>query len=125
MGLFSLGQYKLHSGSFSPWKIDCDVFTDKDIECIADLIAERVTPFSYVVGIPRGGSRLADALRQHGQDVPSTLLIVDDVLTTGKSMEEFRLQMAKDTEMYIKGAVIFARGKCSDWITPLWKLTDV
>ncbi|KKL20362.1 hypothetical protein LCGC14_2456230, partial [marine sediment metagenome] len=47
----------------------------------------------------------------------STLLIVDDVLTTGASMEK---QRAGRTNTI--GAVIFARGDCPAWVKPLFAM---
>jgi len=50
----------------------------------------------------------------------ANLLIVDDVLTTGSSMEEVRKEMG--TYYQSEGFVLFARGECPDWITPLFQM---
>jgi adenine/guanine phosphoribosyltransferase-like PRPP-binding protein len=47
------------------------------------------------------------------------LLIVDDVWTTGGSMEEHRA--GRDAI----GAVLFARGPVADWVTPLFTLNEL
>lgn len=111
--LFVLGDFTMHSGDIGHWKIECDALTDADIECLAYMLSERLPRFGWVRGIPRGGLRLAAAMEQYVTHGP--VLVVDDVLTTGASMEEAR------TESSI-GAVIFARGECPSWITPLFSL---
>src|ERR1700722_3264701 len=88
VSLFTDGEFVAHSGVTLPFKIDCDALTDADIATLAKEISRR-TKFSVVVGIPRGGLRLAAALEQYCQ--PSApVLIADDVLTTGRSMEAER-----------------------------------
>ncbi len=116
--LFQSGNFTLHSGEKSSFKIDCDALLDSDIETLAAMIADRCSPFGGTWGIPMGGLRMAKALDKYGDRV-SDVLIVDDVLTTGGSMERARQQFPG-----AKGAVIFARGKCPDWIMPLFTLTD-
>lgn len=53
-----------------------------------------------------------------GADGAIWWVIVDDVLTTGESMEEMRLHYSSRTI----GVVLFARGKCPDWVTPIFSL---
>ena len=110
--LFQSGAFALHSGELSNWRIDCDALTDADIETLALVVAEGVGDFGTVEGVPKGGLRLAKALEVYAQG--GSLLIVDDVLTTGASMEEQRAGREA------VGAVIFARGECPAWVTPLF-----
>ena len=56
------GDFTLNSGAKSKWKIECDAFTDADWQGLAQLIAESTAPFHEVVGVPRGGLKLAAAL---------------------------------------------------------------
>lgn len=112
--LFFSGLVQLHSGEASDWKIDCDALTDADWANVAWLIAHRIK-FGDVVGVPRGGLALADALRPYCTSGPR--LVVDDVLTTGRSMEEFR----KSGDV---GVVLFARGACPEWILPLFTASE-
>ena len=71
--------------------------------------------FGCVEGVPRGGVRLATALERY-ITVGDDLLIVDDVLTTGLSMERHR----DGREAF--GIVVFARGLCPNWISSIWNL---
>ncbi len=92
--LLNHGDFTLHSGGHADLKIDCDVLSDTDIEALAAYAVLRLPPYCVVEGVPRGGQRLADALARrlppqikHSRH---SLLIVDDVLTTGASMEQYR-----------------------------------
>jgi len=123
MTLFQCKKFTSHSGLELNFKIDCDYLTDSDIECIAKLIAKR-TKFGGVYGIPRGGGRLADALEPYSNRRSKTLLIVDDVLTTGRSMEEARAWF--DNGYWdIKGWVIFARKRPPEWVNAVFVLSEV
>lgn len=119
--LFNIGHFPLHAGGFSNFKIDCDYLTDEDIDAIANQLTIRLPGFSIVEGIPRGGLRLAEAMRKYA--IPyqpirhQTVLIVDDVWTTGMSMEKQR-----DFRTGVIGAVIFARSDTPEWVTPLFRL---
>jgi orotate phosphoribosyltransferase len=129
MNLFQLGNFVLNSGAKSKFKLECDALTNEDIEALAYMISTMVGPFGYVEGIPRGGLRLAKALEQYITPIDDwvsfTRLIVDDVLTTGRSMENARIKYQNNTmSLPVKGVVIFARGKCPDWITPVFQMTE-
>lgn len=119
MHLFGIGAYTLHSGQLTNFKIDCDALTDEDIAACAMLIADLVPPFGHVEGVPTGGDRLAEALQKYVADGVDQLLIVDDVMTTGASMEQYRA----GREAY--GAVIFSRASdWPSWIRPLFVMTS-
>jgi len=116
--LFQIGDFTLHSGEKSNWKVECDVLTKEDWECLAAMIAERCQ-FKDVIGIPEGGLNLRDYLSLScTKDDSLPTLIVDDVLTTGNSMEEARSHIKGE----VIGHVVFARGKCPEWIKALWQL---
>ena len=117
MSLFKLGDFKSHSGNILSWKIECDALTEDDWQCLAVIIAKVVGPFGSVEGVPQGGLPLATALQRHVTH--GELLIVDDVLTTGISMEDQRYGRTA------KGAVIFARGPCPVWVKPIFKMVDL
>lgn len=118
MELFRQGNFKLHSGQRSWFKIDCDALADDDWKVLARLVAARMD-FSEVIGVPRGGLRFAEALKCYCKSLPQLpTLIVDDVLTTGRGMEKLRSQQAN----HCIGVVLFARGHCPLWIVPIFSM---
>ena len=123
MTLFKWGKFISHSGIELDFKIECDALTDEDIECIAKYISSKVD-FSMVRGIPCGGCRLATALEKYTiWKEPIKVLIVDDVLTTGTSMEKEKDSLLSQIDSNnIIGFVIFARTTPSDWINAMFTL---
>ena len=127
MSLFKLGDFKLHSGEQSNWIIDCDALTDDDLECLAHLGRTLVGPFGEVHGIPNGGLRFAKALTKYSTKGPP--LIVDDVYTTGTSMEAIFCKVsnatsALDSDLWPKGLVIFSRRNLSGpyWVNAIFTI---
>ncbi len=123
MNLFEKKKWKMHSGAESNFKIECDALTSDDWDTIAYLISERIA-FYDVVGVPRGGLALAKALKKY-KKIFGVLLIVDDVLTTGTSMEELKDVFSEQYKDNIVGVVVFARGKCPNWITPIFSMNEL
>lgn len=124
MDLFQEGTFHLHSGAFSRWKIECDALSEGEWDTLGLMLSEILPPFSEVVGVPRGGIKLAQAMQEF-RTPGGFLLIVDDVLTTGNSMREERAFRETRHGLYpqdIQGAVIFARGACPIWVTPLFQM---
>ena len=117
MSLFQWNSFTSHSGKRLQWKIDCDSLSDDDIRTIANIISSHFK-FSEVVGIPRGGIRLAEILQNHVTPNNPYRLIVDDVLTTGDSMN------AERRDENDIGIVIFARSTCPDWVFPVFQLMN-
>jgi orotate phosphoribosyltransferase len=112
----------MHSGEKSDFKIECDTLTSEDIETLAYLISKRFE-FNGVYGIPTGGIKIANALKKYINKGATYYLIVDDVLTTGTSMEE-----SADKFKYrepIIGVVLFARNRhpISEWIYPMFSMS--
>lgn len=116
MTLFEHGGFRLHSGQSTDWRINCEALADDDLDTLAMLAESLIGSWSKVEGVPTGGLRFAAALQRRAIRC-ETLLIADDVLTTGASMEQQRAGRAA------KGVVIFARGPCPSWVTPLWSLS--
>lgn len=115
MSLFQLADVTLHSGRKSFFKIECDALTADDFAAAAGMLVRILPAFGRVEGVPRGGISLAEAMRSYITEGP--LLIVDDVWTTGISMEAHRA--GRDAI----GAVIFGRGPIHvDWVTPLFMI---
>lgn len=112
MSLFQLGEFRGASGILLPYKIECDALDINDLECIVSLAVKRLPSFSAVIGVPRGGIRVANVFRRYVQTkriyyelgVDDPVLIVDDVWTTGGSMQKY----AKHFDNWI-GFVIFNR----------------
>lgn len=114
-----MGEFKLHSGSRSRWKIDCDALTNDDYETLAWIVVDKFKiKYRRVIGIPNGGTQFAVALLKYTRGDVDTTLIVDDVLTTGKSMNE----MMKKAHLPVIGVVIFARGPYPEWVYPIFTL---
>jgi hypothetical protein len=118
LSLFQLGAFKLHSGQQSGFKIECDELKAGDWSALAYLILRRYS-FREVYGVPRGGLALAEQLRPYRSVGP--ILIVDDVLTTGTSMETERARHNGDCV----GVVVFARGPCPHWIDAIFQMDNL
>lgn len=114
--LFQSGSFCLSSGVRSSFKIECDSLTDGDWECLALLLSTRLPAFGSVEGIATGGTKLASQMKQYVTAGP--VLIVDDVGTTGNSLERQRAGRKA------VGAVVFARNQLPTWVKPLFKLYD-
>lgn len=118
MSLFQLGDFKLASGTTSPWKIECDAFTPEDWKALARMAFDLLPPFSRVEGVPRGGLPFAEALREYCSPLSDRLLIAEDVVTTGNSIERFR------DGREAMGVTVFVRGNLlPSWVVPLFTMT--
>ena len=121
--LFQKVDFKSHSGLDLTWKIEMDALSHGEWECIAQMIMELTSPFKEAIGIPRGGNILGKLMNKHGtgkREYP--ICIVDDVLTTAGSMNEFRTKRHwRNPSKYI-GWVVFARSKPPDWVTALFQM---
>ena len=113
----------MHSGEKGDFKIECDALTSEDIETLAYLISKKFE-FNGVYGVPTGAIRIANALKKYENKKAINYLIVDDVITTGKSMIEAYNKL-KEREPII-GVVIFARNKKSipRWISPIFNMSE-
>lgn len=119
MNLFRVGEFVAASGSVLTWKVECDALTAGDWECLAAMAAKLLPTFGRVEGVPTGGERFAAALRGHATPGCDTLLIADDVLTTGVSIERHR---AGRTAI---GVVAFARRTTPQWVKAVWWTREV
>ena len=116
MPLFDPRPFVGAGGASLPWKIECDALTKDDWIALAKVAGPGLR-FGSVEGVPRGGLPFARALLPYLTDGP--LLIVDDVLTSGHSMERHR-----DGRDAI-GVVAFQRGVTRPtWIKPVWRLHE-
>ena len=120
--LFRWGKFTGSAGYELDWKIDCDALADGDWDCIARMSLPLVPPFSRAIGVPRGGLRLAEMMSRHiTMDAPR-VLVVDDVWTTGKSMQGHVANLGiKDGEWH--GLVAFSRTyRLPPWIDCLCQI---
>jgi hypothetical protein len=122
--LFQSIDFKSHSGLDLSWKIEMDALSDPEWFTIKKMIMELTPPFKEAVGIPTGGSKLGDLLNEHGTGKEEDpICIVDDVLTTGESMEYFLTQYQRNRRPFtVIGWVVFARGQCPGWVTSLFQM---
>lgn len=119
--MLETGDFKLSSGRKSEFKIECDSLTDTDWATAAKIIGEK-TLFGYVYGVPTGGLKFAEHLQKYKKEGHKRVLIVDDVLTTGGSMNRLRDKLSQHHSFYdFMGVVLFARGDCPDWVTAIFK----
>jgi orotate phosphoribosyltransferase len=123
MSLFNLGDFTLSGGAKANWKIDCDALTEDDWITLASLVRELVPLYSSVEGVPGGGTKLAKHLARTCT-ISGPHLIVDDVLTTGESVQK-ALDLAIKSQKPVVGVVIFARGQCPAWIKPIFQMPEV
>lgn len=127
--LFQIGDFTLASGERTRWKIECDALTPTDWDALALMTMERFPHrFVEVVGVPRGGEPFANALDLYTDlDAMSRrALVVDDVWTTGGSMERFVEQHAElvalDYMGHLDRAVVFARSPVPEGVVALFQM---
>ena len=122
--LFQSIDFKSHSGLDLSWRIEMDALSDPEWFTIKKMIMELTPPFKEAVGIPQGGTKLGDLLNEHGTGKEEDpICIVDDVLTTGESMEYFLTQYQRNRRPFtVIGWVVFARGQCPGWVTSLFQM---
>ena len=122
MNIFQQVDFKSHAGLDLRWKIECDGVSKKEWKCLAEMILDyEKRPFQSAIGIPRGGVMLGSFLNQYStQKLDDPYLIVDDVLTTGGSMVDFRKEHFSGKETF--GWVVFARGFPPQWCRALFQM---
>lgn len=124
-GLFQTGCYTFNSGIKSPIKVECDKLLDSCIDTLALIGAHQICHFGKIISVPKGKSdspidnakRLADALQPYARPSCPTILIVDDVWTTGGSMEACRVDLHSASQRCVVGWVAFAYQKPAPWVT--------
>ena len=119
--LFKAESFVSHSGLDLNWKIECDALSDPEWFTISQMIMEVSPPFREAHGIPRGGVKLGNLLRQYGtKKKEDPFCIVDDVLTTGGSMVECAETEFKGENVI--GWVVFSRSHMPDLINALFRM---
>ncbi len=122
--MFQWSEFKSHAGLTLKWKIICDALTEEDWDSLARLVASRYD-FKLAVGVPQGGLAFAAALNKYAKSAHTGLpiIITDDVLTTGGSMEEVKRELVKQYNGSILGVVLFARGQVPVWVRSIFNLS--
>ena len=121
--LFQKIDFTSHAGLDLKWKIEMDALSHGEWECIAQMIIELSPPFKEAIGIPRGGNILGKLLNRHGTGkFEDPICIVDDVLTTGTSMKEFKTKRQwRNPSKYI-GWIVFSRCETPYWVNALFQM---
>ena len=109
MSLFDATPFTSAAGIELLWKLECDELSPADWRNIAAIVAPHFQ-FCSVEGVPRGGTPFANALVPYKTE-GGPPLIVDDVLTTGQSME-----VQRGGRVPANGLVLFARGPLPSWV---------
>lgn len=124
MNLFRNGLFSLSSGQHSLLKLDLDALSPLDWNTLA-LLALRLPTlqqgFGRVLGVPTGGTPFAKALGPFISKGPT--LLVDDVLTTGRSLETLRARLEDEGKTAL-GLVVFSRGHPPEWVDALFYLHE-
>lgn len=126
MELFQHKYFAGHAGVDLDYKIDADALSDASLETLAFIVGQN-WDHANIVSVPRGGDRFAEKLKRYQAKPYKYTLIVDDVLTTGISMERVRRELQKTSQDQIFGLVIFSRNShmCPDWVTPMFQLHNL
>ena len=111
-----------HAGGKLTWKIECDALSTDEWRVLANLILHyEKRPFRVAIGIPTGATELGNILNQYATgETQHTVLVVDDVYTTGTSFREFKEANYKDE--HIIQWVCFARKPTSPDINALFTM---
>lgn len=122
--MFKDKKFISRSGKRLKFKIECDSLAFEDIRVFTKIITGNFTYKS--VDMPETGCSPLQLLKhvlelKTSKDGEFDVLIIDDVFTTGNSMEDVK---KRHKGKNIIGVVLFSRGKCPKWITPIFELND-
>lgn len=127
MELFKIGHEVLASGMVSDFKIDCDGLNYKERKALVYMARKILPDYGIAFGVPTGGLWLAEELNFYAKPGCETVLVVDDVWTTGGSMSRFveELHATREYEITdLEGFVLFARGPVPPGLTVLFTLNQ-
>lgn len=126
--MFKWKPFKSHAGKPLSWKIECDTLTQEDIDCLANIIS-MTHSYKNVDHPPTKSANLINLVSKLALYKTANgnydYLIVDDVFTTGKSMEDIYIHLKENHGKSIIGIVLFARSECPHWITPVFQLDKI
>ena len=121
--IFIHGKFTFASGLQSNFKIDCDDLTDDELYTLALQSYQFLPRFKEVYGVPTGGLRFAEQMRKFVSEF-GNILVVDDVFTTGKSINNF-VEVNNFDRNNVRGLVIFARNTPPVWIKSIFTMSLV
>lgn len=121
MPLFQFGEFQLASGKKSNFKLECDAIAPEEWHSLGRIALSILPAFDYVIGVPRGGIAWANIMKHYVQPSTNRILFVDDVWTTGGSMQAEIGRYALEGRPW-HGLVLFARGPVPDNVTALFTL---
>lgn len=118
--------FRLSSGGQSFYRLEADTSQEdpETLEAMASIIAANVPPFDEVVGVPRGGLALAAALGIYCIPGADCVLFVDDVWTTGGSLDAEVAKRLNSPKQFAK-AVVWDRGGAPDDVFCLFKVNGL
>jgi orotate phosphoribosyltransferase len=124
MSFLKYGQFKGASGKILDWKIECDAFDLDDWIAAAKMAQKIIGPYRAVYGVPRGGVPFAAALASFVDPQAHSILVVDDVWTTGKSLYEYvnTIPGLKPSYDAWKGLVVYSRNPMPSRIQSIFQV---
>lgn len=98
-----------------PFKFEADAISPASWENLAKAAAPRLPPFGPAVGVPRGGLILAQCMRKYADPDCGTVLLCEDIWTTGGSWVKTATAYVGKDNVYdaarVIGLVLLARGR--------------
>lgn len=126
-GLITLSEFTSTNGVRLPFKIECNAIPDEWMMGFAFAIERMFAdlgPPRLAIGVPTGGLRLAKQIDDSiCSGIGQYILLVDDVLTTGKTITDWRDRLASSYPVY--GVVLFARRMLPPWCRALFTTYEV
>lgn len=130
INLFRHGIFKLSSGDILTFKVECDALTNEDYRALAHIVEDRIR-YRVAIGVPSknkkpsNAEKFANALNEYATGHTGDItLIVDDVLTTGKTLMEFTNKLKAKQQLQYRGLVMFARKpippSMRSWVHSIW-----
>lgn len=142
MGLLNLIPVKSHNDRRLEWDIDTNSLSEDDLKSAAFMLQAHLFPYAEVYSASDSSDAFAAALRIYADKRANSILIAQDVLRTGKSIQNKRVELVEsllrdDKQMKgldrnqethllkVQGAVLFCRGQVLPrWVSPLFYINS-
>lgn len=125
--LIESGKFTLSSGQETAWRFNEEGLSDETLDALAKIVCRTwiVGLADQIVPAEHGGIRFANALRYKHAKIENGrkqhTLVVDDVFTSGRSMERERLKY----EEPVIGLVILERKPSPTWVYPIFTVNNL